>query len=363
MTGLRTLAALVLVVAAFGCKRTPREGEGAATGLKNPANRREVVALAEAALACPWDDARGIDDAKCPAVGKWTKSPILLEPSSDATLLAMLADARPPVRWLAAKSLDAFERPARVDATSAARLLAAAEREPSAPVARALGLAVGAIDLGATALAPKVQAVLEGGARVELRAGIASSVVRRNPSFFPVVMKLARTATEPDLQSSSTWGLRFAAPEHQKEVQALWLERADSADPDVSDEVYTSCSVYLECEPIAATLLGKLEARKRMPLFVFAFLRVLISEPIHASLRTRAIELANRVVDDEAQEDGVRALTLDSLHRCGVPSAMVLARKYEGSSLLFLRERAKEILERGPLDGGADAGVIPSRAP
>lgn len=328
---------------------------GSSTGLRDPSNRQDVVALAEAVLACDWDESRGFDEAKCPARATWAKSDVVQAPEADATLLAMLADDRDSVRWLGSNALARDTRPARSDASSAAKVLETAVREPKRLVARELGGAAARIDLEATGLERQVRDVLGGGSSVELRAGLASRVLKANPKLFDVVFQLARTAPDPTLRSSSVWGLRFAPAEKLPEVHALWLARADDADADVIDEVYMRCATYTACRPIWDGLLAKMEQRKAMPTATGPLLDAMLTETTDKPKRARIVKLATRIVENESQDEVVRAMTLQALGRAKEPAARTLAKKYESSPKMLLALNAKGILEPDTADASSDA--------
>ncbi len=326
-----------------------------ATGLRDPSNRKDIVALAESALACEWNESSGFDEAKCPALAAWTKSEVVQAPEADATLLAMLADDRDPVRWLAGNALARQERPARTDASSAKKLLEAALREPKPLVARMLGGAAALSDLEATGLESQVRGALVSGSSVELRAGLASHVLKVNPKLFDVVLQLARTAPDPTLRSSSIWGLRLAPDEKLPEVHALWLARADDSNDEVVTEVYLRCSVYTACRPIWDGLLAKMEQRKKMLPATVSLLAAMLRETTDKSKRGRLVKLATRIVEDEKQDAVVRTMALQALAEAKEPAAQTLAKTHQSSSELLLGMTAKEILEAAGADASADA--------
>lgn len=304
---------------------TPAANPVPAVGLDDPSNRSDVVALAQRALACEWIN--GIEEATCPALGVWTKSTVVQDRSADATLLAMLVDGRDPVRWLAGRALSQDGRAAITDPRSAKRLLDAALGESKPLVARVLGGAVARIDLRATGLEQPVRDVLQSAdALVELRQVLASRALEANPELFDAVFHLARTTREPELRSSSVWGLRFAPADKLSQVHDLWLATAD--DPEVVDEVYVRCAVYTACRAIWDPLLTKLEQKKAASMATGVLLSAMLDATTEAATRARAVKSATRIVEDESQEDVVRGMTLQALADAKEPVARRLAETY-----------------------------------
>ncbi len=343
----------LLVLIMVGCsKRSPE-------GLQDPRNRRDLIALAEPVLACGWDDKVGFH-FDCSALDAWKKSPLLRDPATEATLVAMLSDARAPVRWLGAKGLATSERPPLVDAASAKRVVEAALAEQTSWASHALGGATATIDLRATGLETKVGAALEGGARVEFRRGLARTVLRHNPQLFPVVMQLARTEADDDVRHASLIGLLLAPPERLPAVHELWLELADDPSVKVAEGIYADCPAYSTCRPIYSKLLSKLETRKLGASIRVTFLSAALKEMTDERERARAVKLAMEIVDDDAAETGLRSLALKLVASVDTPSAVKLAQKYEGHGAwaMPLRETAKEILhENRPDAAAADAAA------
>jgi hypothetical protein len=329
---------------------SPSPDSSATVGLSDPNNRKEVVALAERALACPWSEPVGIDGSNCPALAAWTESDLVQGAESDATLLAMLADRRDAVRWLAGLALSQLSRPPRKDAPSAERLLQAAVAEKSPRVALELGGAVALVDLEATGIEGRTRDILQGDSLLELRRGLASRVLKSNPKLFDLVLGLARTARDPELRASSVWGLRFAPAEKLPEVYDLWLARADDGDPDVADDVFLRCSTYDACRGIWDRLLTKLEARRATPTSTGLLLRTMLAETNDEAKRARIVKIATRIVEDESQDDVVRTMTLAALWNAKVPAARVLAEKLQSSPRSLVQQQAKEILQATQVD-------------
>lgn len=342
---------------AAGCEKRPREGDATPMGLQDPRNRRDVVALAEPVLACAWDDKVGFNFFECSALDTWTKSPLLREPATEATLVAMLSDARPSVRWLAAKGLATSERPPLVDAASAKRVVDAALGEQTSSTSLALGGATAAIDLHKTGLETKARAALEGGSRVEFRRGFARTALRHNPQLFPVLMQLARATPEDDVGHASVVGLRLAPPDRLPAVRELWLELADHPSVTVAESVYADCALYSECRPIYGALVSKLETRKLDGGIRVTFLDAALKHMTDPDARGRAVKLASQVVEDESAGNGLRSLALKLVASADGPSAVRLAQKYKSDGGIGgpLQSSAGEILEPSGRDAGRDA--------
>jgi hypothetical protein len=121
----------------------------------------------------------------CPALAALHDTPLIDEGASDATLIGLLEDADPRVRKLALAGLDQRGESKQKyvsDKALAERVVAAAEKEKDFDVdGRALGEAVGRIQVATTGTWARIKALVTGTGRVPFRTGILWNLLGKTP--------------------------------------------------------------------------------------------------------------------------------------------------------------------------------------
>ena len=217
-----SVSLVLLGVLASGCKKSKvAAADGGvdadagtdSRGLANRANDADVVGLARAAAACPRDKAeahfRALLDPDCPAMKAWVRNDLITRKAddargvNDATLINMIEDADPTVRWLGASALFNGAHPWRKDRASAARVLGATEVEKDRFVGYELGLASGAIDLSKTELADRVIALIRDRSRDPwLRGGVMNIASYNDRTKFPALRDAIEAVARMDADAS-----------------------------------------------------------------------------------------------------------------------------------------------------------------
>ncbi len=256
------LAAALVLVAGLGCKMCSKEGSetkpaasgsaatsssvGRGAGLAAPGNDPVVVELAEKALSCEWGS--GGLKYSCKPAQAWAKSGLMKDGKADATLVAMLDDQRPPVRWLGAKSLLQNGREYAVDATLAGRVLAAARAETDVVVAEPLGSAAGKIDVTKTGLKNEVERLVSTHSLSKLRAALVQRAQSSNrEALFEFTVTVAEQDPDASVRRAAIDALWIATPGQKKGPACdAWLDRMSS---DPSDEVAAKAAYLLLFAP------------------------------------------------------------------------------------------------------------------
>lgn len=181
------LLALAVPVAlgGTGCKKHGAKGDGGAddvdggaTGLDAPQNDAKVVALAKAALACPTSGS-SFFQYDCPAYKAWNEAKLLSGPV-DETLVRMLEDKTPRVRYLAANALQDSKATYRSDKVLAARVIAVADAETDTEAASSIGALVGKIDVEKTGLLEPITKIAKKHSITKMRRAVVEGILWTN---------------------------------------------------------------------------------------------------------------------------------------------------------------------------------------
>jgi len=256
------LAAALVLLTELGCRMCSKddaEGESAASGsplgsssaaesrgLNAPGNDPAVVELAKGALGCEWGSA-GLKYS-CKPAQAWAKSEIMKDGKTDSTLVAMLEDARAPVRWLGAKSLIQNGRRYTQEAALAQRVIAAAQTETDLVVGPPLGAAVGRINVTKTRLKSEVETLISSHSLTKLRTALVERGQTSNrEALFDSVATLAKDDPEASVRRAAIDALWIGTPSGRKhDACQVWLDRMSS---DSSDEVAGKAAYLLLYAP------------------------------------------------------------------------------------------------------------------
>jgi hypothetical protein len=219
------LAALVL--SGVACKKGEAAGldGGAKTGLGDPSNNPEVVALAKSVLTtCGWDAKKAFD--ACDQMKPWREKSF---ENVDATLLNFIDDTDVKVRWLGVSGLSRWGRTYRSDKTQGARLLAALEKEPADSVLDAemtfVMLNVSDADLLKSLKAYAVKPTTA----FDVRAVLASWW--NDEQSFDIVKSL--TTGDKKAQKEAVQGYAIHFDKHRDEACKFWTDHLEDDDKDV----------------------------------------------------------------------------------------------------------------------------------
>lgn len=341
------LLVLVAVLTACNEKKFTPTPAPVSSGLTAATNETRVVELARAALECSWSDEKGLDEA-CPALRSWRAADDVRAATTDATLLEMTRDARPPVRWLAAVAMAGSEenealRPLTRNPDQAQALIEAARREAHPRVARELGFAVAEIHGAPSDRAIAIRELATHHPLPALRSTVVSRVLRHNPDAYVWVANLARDERDSAVRHSAIGALRFAPPERFPATAALWLELARDKDARMAEKAASCCAFYEAiCEGQWDALLDVLEAHGGMP----SALWNLFSRPkASAAQKARAQKLARATLDDTRHDETVRSLALMVVADMDPALGVQLATKYLNDSEVAMATSAKIVLD------------------
>jgi hypothetical protein len=192
----------------------------------------------------------------CPEHKAWVDSPLARAIGHEKELFALAADARPLVRFLAARAIaeNACEGetncPYAKSRELSERLLAVAEAERDARVAAELVRPVLRIDSEATGLDDRIERMLESG-NEELAKGILSTWLEGHPERFPSTVRFA-DSPQPLVRRGALDGLHYAfgGPRHEEACALAVRKFGEGSEYDflasiivVGVEAGPSCSV------------------------------------------------------------------------------------------------------------------------
>jgi hypothetical protein len=282
------------------------------------------VAVAQETLTCEWEE-KGFT-LNCDAYRAWTRSDAL--EGADQTLLNMLEDDNEQVRFLAATILNERQVATtyREEAAEARRVVVAAGAEETDVVAFHLGGAVAVINFGAVddaALASEIVEMMQSHPVASARAGLASRLMgvnRAHPELFEVYLEVARGDEDAQVRREAQAGLRASMPDEAQQAMLceLWSEAAADGDGDVASQAAEALTDLTYCREHWDALLETLRARAEAGHVASAddfkrFPKVLHNIHRHADAtpdqRTRAVEVARALVENEANDGRMRQQT------------------------------------------------------
>jgi len=339
-----------------GCGKKKGDAEAAPSpggGLDDPKNDAAVVTAAKAALACDW----GTSGLKydCPALKTWRESPLLKDGKADTTLIAMLGDAKDPVRWLAAEALANQGKTYEKDAALANQVIGASQAEKQPLIAGPLGRATGNIDAKATNLGEAMKTLAKTHAVVDYRKAIIGSMLFANRElFYDFVVDLARNDKNDDVRRaalSAPW--TGTPPGRSPDSCKLWLDQVDDPKPDNGGEAAYLCAFYPNdggCKAQWDPLLTKLETRakggKVQASQMSSALKYLWQQKGASNAqKDRAVAIAKALVENPANGGSPRGNALRFVAEAEGDKAKPFAKRFEGDKEFFVKSSAKDILD------------------
>ena len=201
-------------------------------GADHPAVQPALATLARELRTCAFD--RRVDGRACPAFATLGSAAAGAGEAGFTSLLQLLADPSPAVRYTAATHLRLRTFPEKGAFTRAPHLercLAALGREPLPAVAEALGALVGRFALAETAGTAEALQVLRRHPHATARKGVLLTLLRWNrdvPGVVEAVREAARVDPEVAVRRAAIAALGDAVEgPHRAEVLAVWQEALD----------------------------------------------------------------------------------------------------------------------------------------
>ncbi len=197
-------------------------------GIHDPRNAAELLPIAREVAKCDYD--RHIDPRECPAFRKLAeKASALPPPFGFATLINLLEDESPALRFAAANTLRLryFEgRPLEnPEFLSAAKEALAAEEDHQ--IATELGGLVGKFCLEETGKLEEVLKLLRGHPLPQAQTGMLLHILRTNrvlPDVFEAVVEIAREDPDDNVKRAALAAFWSIADDHRDESVSLWRE-------------------------------------------------------------------------------------------------------------------------------------------
>jgi len=219
------LAALVL--SGVACKKGEAAGldGGAKTGLGDPSNNPEVVAVVKPILAtCGFDAKKAFDG--CEQMKPWQEKRF---EKVDATFLNFIEDSDVKARWLGVSGLSRWGYAYRTDKTQSARLLAALEKEPADSILDA-EMTYLMINVSDTDLMKNLMAyAMKPTTAFDVRAVLASWW--SDEQSFALVKSLTTGDKKAQKEAVQCYALHF--DKHRDEACKYWTDHLEDDDKDV----------------------------------------------------------------------------------------------------------------------------------
>lgn len=359
------IAALVSVLAACSQESAPKGApaqaasaasqaqDKALAGLADPSNDKEVVALANKAMACEWQNAGYKWD--CADLKAWKESELFKGGKNDKTLVSALGDRDEKVRWLVVHVLASHGAAYRKDASMAAAVVTAAESETSEAVAINLGSAVARIDLKTTGLAERVKKVIKGHKLANLRTSLTGSVLfdNREVGLYDMLQELARDKSEGAAVRRAAVAAFWTGTPPDKHAASckLWLELAADDEEQVGGEASYMCAFYphegciAEWDPLLDLIDkrakdGTVKSSQQASALGYLYEQKKASD----AQKKRAIAVAKALVDNAKNGGSARARALEIVAKHD-PQGKAYAAKLENDPEFFVKSAAQRIKE------------------
>jgi hypothetical protein len=321
-----------------------------ASVLKSPDGR--ALDLARKAIACRWEATQPSQD--CEDAKAWREARDVFEGGrADGVLVALLEDADDRARHLAAWNLNVFGERYRTDKALAARVVLAADREKSDRVAAPLGAALSRLDVDRTDTFDRVRAIAMKHALLPLRIALAATLGKNNLGSLPaftLTLDLLRDP-EKDVRASALGALWQCSSRRPDETCRAWRDAIDRTD---DDELAARACDYLTwsgaCQSSYDLLLDVEEKRfkaQRMaaPEYAKALGNLCEDTRATSTQKSRALELAKRMVEQKATQRYVRSAALEAIVRCDSAGGKAFVQKFGDDDDPFVKERARELLK------------------
>lgn len=313
----------------------------------NEARDPKIVALANAALACPVED--GAFQEGCPAFTAWVENEELFaDGNGDATIFAMLGDSDEKVRMLAAeKSIDAGEFFS--DKARATKLFAIAKKETNANVANVLGGYVVNVDAETLGLGVELRALAKHpvpGFRTTLASYLA--VKFQSPSALEVVELLIddseRSVRRAAIGSLSSGG-RTPPVEPVCELLTKQFSRTDDL---VATALQAGSSS--RCADMGDVVVDELTKRVADPATItnsvgvgFAFAASAVCNRTSTfAVKKKGYEVGRKLADKKVQDPNTRRAAMNVLASCDPAAAQGALAEFAKDKDAFVAKAAAE---------------------
>ncbi len=321
-------------------------------GLKNPDNDADVIALAEAALGCPWRS--GQPAITCAEYKEWRKSPLVRKGAADPTLVNLLEDSEAPIRWLGASALKANGKAFRTDPMLAKRVLAAVDAEKDVTVANVLGAAAARINGGRTSLNADIQKIITSHRLPEMRSAAVKDylVSNRTSANFDFVIDFIRTHDAQKVRVAALKSTWVGTPDDKYiDVCKAWLEFASDANVELAGQAAYHVGFYRNgggCSAQWDPLLELLATRAADGGFtsstMSSALRTLHNQKGASPVqRAKTIEIARAVVSNPKNDSASRHSALRFVGETD-PKAKKFAATFKDDPEPFVKSTANDIL-------------------
>ncbi len=202
--------------------------ERGAIGIHNPDNAPELIPIAERVAQCDYDE--GLTTRDCSALEDLRREAGDLPPPLGlTTLLNLLEDESPSVRFAAAKSLRThhFGEQPLTDSASLDAALKALWEEQEGPILAELGGLVSRFRLAQAGKTEEVLKALRSHPRREARIVLVGQILFANREVsrvFEAVAEIAREDQHEEIRSAALGAFWNIGTDRRSEIVALWRE-------------------------------------------------------------------------------------------------------------------------------------------
>ncbi|MFO0666381.1 MAG: hypothetical protein U0174_20670 [Polyangiaceae bacterium] len=347
-----------LVVFGAGCKKKNLLADGGvasgdggkSSGLGAADNDAKTVTLTKAALACPKGSSGYLFDTDCAAYKAFRDAKLLSGPV-DATLINMLEDEDPRVRYLAALTLDDSKAVYRTDKAMATRVIAAANAETSESVARSMGDIIGRIDVEKTGLLDPIVAMVKKHPLVPLRRAIVSHILFTNNRNRPTFDFMVGMADDPDkdMRREAISAFWIGGGLSNSETCKVFEKHVFDSEPDVAAKSSELLGMYHHCVASYDVLLAAVDkakdgAAKKESGFAYGIQKMCEDEAAKPAHKSKGAALAKGLTATGNQVF-VRKYALRGVMACDPAGGKAFVAKFTKDKEKWIAEEAVELLK------------------
>lgn len=319
------------------------------TGLQAESNDPKLIKAVNAVLKCKWDTTAdfALPTRRCRPLEAWQKD--TAHATAHATLINLLEDSDPIVRYLGATALDEHNKLFANDDALVARAVAALSSETTKEIAAPLARSLRHVDLAKTGQLSAAQKLIETHPVEGVRATLIDGHLVGYPSA-PTFDFVTRQATSNTSASARRIALRdtFIATPIDQHARAceLWLSLAKDKDATIAHAALLDVAEFPHAGGCAAqwdSALDLIEAAPATPATARA-LSALHAQPLSSTAqRDRALALATRILEGTQNDASARALALALLANTS-EDASALATTYHQDKAPLVRHAAITLL-------------------
>lgn len=320
-------------------------------GLQAESNDPKLVKAANAVLDCKWDTSAAftLPTKRCRPLDTWQRSTSHV--TSHPTLVNLLEDPNPIVRYLGAIALDEHNKLFANDDALVARVVAALSAETTRDIANPLARSLRHVDLAKTGQLPATQKLIEAHSVDSVRATLADGHLISYPSepTFKFITKQATSNSSAHVRRAALRDTFIATPIEQNErACVLWLSLSKDQDTTIAQTALLNVAQYPHaggCSKQWDAALDLIEASAATPITTLALTSIHEHTLATPTQRERATSLALKILEGTQNDASARALALALLANTS-QDVTALAMTYHLDKAPLVRHAANELLIR-----------------